>query len=296
MTDSDARSGSSRGERAYASLLGLAVGDALGRPIDGDSAGAVRDRHGRVTEMLSGDGPAAGTTTAVTAAAVRSAKRLADRSDSAGSTCPDGSRPANRSGLLLATAVPSGCPTWAAGERVAAAAEAVERTLDDAQSATAVDAAEVEPAAALAVIVGELVDGESVENAVSTGMEVAVSRGAPVSLRETLSVVGDRGAIRIDPTGDLSALFETALHEAVVAGDAEEAIVSAVSRGGNASALGAVAGAVAGARFGASGDAVPARWLNELDAPTDLRALADALVERTTDDDTAAGDRDSAPG
>jgi len=258
-----------RRDRARGSLLGLACGDALGRPVAGDTAAAVRDRYGRVTEMLGADGRRAGTTTDPTAAAVASAGRLLDRADHASSTSPSDPAPTTGAVSPLA-AVPYGLLAGDAGDRAGAVAE------DAAAAGTAVGTGAAEPSAALAMIVGELVDGESVEDAVSTAMTVAVSRGAPVALRETLSVVGDRGAVSIDPGGGRSAAFETALHEAVAASDAEAAIVSAVSRGGNASALGAVAGAVAGARFGA--DAVPARWLNELDAPGDHTALADALA------------------
>ncbi|MXR42375.1 hypothetical protein GRX01_13630 [Halobaculum sp. WSA2] len=261
-----------RRDRARASLLGLACGDALGRPVAGEPAAAVRDRYGRVTEMLGADGRRAGTTTAPTAAAVAAADRLLDRSGGPQSIPPTGSGSATDAASLLA-GVPYGVLTGDAEDRAAAAAEGA------ASTGAAVGADATEPAAALAVIVGELVDGESVADAVSTAMAVAVARDAPVTLRESLSVVGDRGAVAIDPHGDRSATFETALHEAVAADDAEEAIVSAVSRGGNASALGAVAGAVAGARFGTDADAIPPRWLNELDATEEYAALADALVE-----------------
>ncbi|WP_348609420.1 ADP-ribosylglycohydrolase family protein [Halobaculum rarum] len=278
MTDPDSESAAAtdpsvaRRYRARGSLLGLACGDALGRPVAGDTAAAVRDRHGRVTEMLGADGRRAGTTTGPTAAAVASARRLLDRAEDASSTFPSDSEPMTDTASLLAP-VPYGFLSGDAVDRAAAVAE------DATAAGTAVGTGAAETSAALAVIVGELVDGESIEDAVSTAMTVAVARGAPVALRETLAVVGDRGAVTIDPHGDRAAAFETALHEAVAADDAEEAIVSAVSRGGNASTVGAVAGAVAGARFGA--DAIPARWLNELDTATDLATLADALV--TTD-------------
>ncbi|QZP38182.1 ADP-ribosylglycohydrolase family protein [Halobaculum magnesiiphilum] len=281
MTDRDSEppaatdpSGSRR-DRARASLLGVACGDALGRPVAGDAPAAVRDRHGRVTEMLGADGRPAGTTTDPTAAAVAAAERLLDRADAAVSADLDPPS-ADRPGALLA-AVPYGCLAGDAHDRAAAAAEAALVA-----GTAAGDDVAAESSAALATVVGELVDGESVADAVSTAMSVAVARDAPVPVRETLSVVGDRGAVTIDPAGDPAAVFETALHEAVAAADAEEAIVSAVSRGGHASVLGAVAGAVAGARFGAveEGDAIPARWLNELGGAADLRALADALVAR----------------
>ncbi|MFC6785778.1 ADP-ribosylglycohydrolase family protein [Halobaculum halobium] len=264
--------------RARGCLLGLACGDALGRPVDGDAGAAVRDRYGRVTEQLGADGRPAGTTTEPTAAAVAVADRLLRRDDqqaistgaaSGGAIPPE---PAAHPGTLLAAAVPYGLVDATAADRAALAAAATTRV----ERATADDPA-AETCAALATIIGELIGGASVENAVSTAMGVAVDRGSPVALRETLAVVGDRGAVTIDARGDQSALFETALHEAVAAADAEEAIVSAVSRGGHASTLGAVAGAVSGARFGE--DAIPARWVNELDESPDVRSLGASLTE-----------------
>lgn len=53
---------------------------------------------------------------------------------------------------------------------------------------------------------------------------------------------------------------------------AEEAIVTAVNRGGDADTIGAIAGAVAGARFGAS--ALPDRWLAVVDEMNELNSLA----------------------
>ncbi|QZX99018.1 ADP-ribosylglycohydrolase family protein [Halobaculum rubrum] len=286
MTDSDSEPAEAadpsvaRRDRARASLLALACGDALGRPVAGEAAAAVRDRYGRVTEMLGADGRRAGTTTAPTTAAVAAADRLLDPLGSFPSDLPVDSGPTTDVASPLA-GVPFGLLTGTADDRAAAAAERAAASDTDPEPAVG------ETAAALAVVVGELVDGETIADAVSTAMSVAVARDAPVAVRETLSVVGDRGAVAIDPHGDRSATFETALHEAAAADDAEEAVVSAVSRGGNASALGAVAGAVAGARFGT--DAIPPRWLNELDGSADYTALADALVATEIADPLGAG-------
>ncbi|UIO99060.1 ADP-ribosylglycohydrolase family protein [Halobaculum sp. CBA1158] len=268
-----------RRERARGSLLGLACGDALGRPVDGSTAAAVRERHGRVTELLGGDRPA-GTTTDATATAVAAGHARLDgyRSDNGSHEVPDGDRDAHADRVrpedpaILLAGVPAGLGPGAPAERAEAAARAV-RTVVSGD----VPPEPIAGAVVLAVVVGAFVDGASVEEARADARTVALDRDAPVSVRETIAVVGDRGAVRIDAGGDPRATLETALHEALVADDPEEAIVSAASRGGAASALGAVAGAVAGARDGEA--AVPARWLNELDGAPDLRRLADALVE-----------------
>jgi ADP-ribosyl-[dinitrogen reductase] hydrolase len=71
--------------------------------------------------------------------------------------------------------------------------------------------------------------------------------------------------------------LQTALHDGLVADSAEEAIVTAVNRGGDTDTIGAIAGAVAGARFGAS--QLPDRWLSAIDETDELEALAAQLVE-----------------
>ncbi|WP_284031005.1 ADP-ribosylglycohydrolase family protein [Halobaculum lipolyticum] len=259
-----------RTERARGALVGLACGDALGRPVAGDSAAAVRDRYGRVTDLLGADGRRAGTTTDRTGAAVATARDLTGESPERpldGAATVAG--PAAGAGLTAA--VPVGLVDATAAERADAAAGRAAAGDGD------TDAATVEAAAALAVVVGELVDGATTDAALATARTVALDRGAPVPLRETLAVVGDRAAVTLATAGSAVALLETALHEATTADGVDGAAVSAVSRGGDASTLGAVAGAVAGAREGEA--AVPARWRNELsDRVPELRRLADLLV------------------
>ncbi|WP_277555559.1 ADP-ribosylglycohydrolase family protein [Halobaculum limi] len=257
-TDTDRRA------RARGALLGLACGDALGRPVEGATAAAVRDRHGRVTEMLGADGSRAGTPTAPTARAHETARRLLGGADTDDQNPTTGTgRPAD----VLAASVPYGLVAAATDRRVAAVAASGVGDTDP-------DATEV--CVLLVTLVGALVDGDDVESARSTAQTVAVDRGAPVALRETLAVVGDRAAVTLDTSGGVAATLETALHEAVAADTLEEAVVSAVSRGGAASSLGSVAGAVSGARFGDA--AVPRRWLNELRDVETLTERADSVA------------------
>ena len=60
--------------------------------------------------------------------------------------------------------------------------------------------------------------------------------------------------------------------------DFEETVVAAVNCGGDADTQGAVAGALAGALYGLS--AIPTRWLALLEGRADLELLADQLMER----------------
>lgn len=57
----------------------------------------------------------------------------------------------------------------------------------------------------------------------------------------------------------------------------EEVVVEAVNLGGDADTTGAVAGALAGTRYGMAG--IPARWLDVLQEREALQALADRLLE-----------------
>ena len=73
--------------------------------------------------------------------------------------------------------------------------------------------------------------------------------------------------------------LQTALHDALTADSAEDAIVTAINRGGDTDTVGAVTGALAGARFGS--ESLPNRWLDTIEYREDLELLGQALA--TTD-------------
>ncbi|PSP58731.1 hypothetical protein BRC72_04045 [Halobacteriales archaeon QH_7_66_36] len=87
------------------------------------------------------------------------------------------------------------------------------------------------------------------------------------------------------PAGDVLVLetsgyvvhsLQTALHDDLVADSSEEAIVTAVNRGGDTDTIGAIAGAVAGAQFGASN--LPDRWVSAVKEAEEIERLAERLV------------------
>jgi len=87
------------------------------------------------------------------------------------------------------------------------------------------------------------------------------------------------------PAGDVLVLetsgyvvhsLQTALHDGLVADSSEEAIVTAVNRGGDTDTIGAIAGAVAGAQFGASN--LPDRWVSAVKEAEEIERLAERLV------------------
>jgi len=81
----------------------------------------------------------------------------------------------------------------------------------------------------------------------------------------------------LETSGYVVHSLQTALHDGLFAESAEDAIVTAVNRGGDTDTIGAIAGAVAGARLGAS--QLPDRWLDAIDETGELDALAERLVE-----------------
>jgi ADP-ribosyl-[dinitrogen reductase] hydrolase len=79
----------------------------------------------------------------------------------------------------------------------------------------------------------------------------------------------------LETSGYVVHSLQTALHDGLSAESARDAIVTAVNRGGDTDTIGAIAGAVAGARFGAS--TLPDRWLASLDTTAELESLAEQL-------------------
>lgn len=62
----------------------------------------------------------------------------------------------------------------------------------------------------------------------------------------------------------------------------EEAIVTTINRGGPTATTGAITGAIVGARFGASN--LPNRWLRSLECESTLRTLATDLIDSAEDE------------
>ncbi|MFB6169272.1 MAG: ADP-ribosylglycohydrolase family protein [Haloferacaceae archaeon] len=295
--------------RAVGALVGLACGDALGRPVEFRSSESVADEHGRVTEMLAdgAHGQPAGTVTDDTEMALCLARSLADcrgfdaddvarryadwlaggpfdvglltadsirRYDDAASPAdaahgawadrPEGQNAGNGSLMRCAPAALA----YADPDRLAEAAAAESRL-------THADPRCVESCVALTRVVRELLDGASPEDALGAALSLAGDRDAPSGVRETLAVATEREARR-ENGGFVLTTLETALADALTAGSFEAAVVTSVSRGGDADTVGAVCGAVAGARFGA--DAVPARWADRVDEADECRSLARELA------------------
>jgi ADP-ribosyl-[dinitrogen reductase] hydrolase len=296
--------------KATGCLLGLACGDALGRPVEFKSASTITSMHGRVTEML-GQGThrqPAGTITDDTEMAMCIAESLVecgefdpadiavrfvewyesgpfdigimtrqaiqrlqqgDSWDKAGQrvweNSPEGSNAGNGSVMRCA---PLAVAYSATPEKLA-------RVSRDSSRITHADPRCTAGCAVLNLTIAALLRDES--DPLATAIEF-VQSDAPDELLDALSplVRGDEPA-PLPTSGYVVHTLQTALYDGLTADTAEETIITAVNRGGDTDTIGAVAGAVAGARFGV--DALPERWLTEIDERQRITALASQLRE-----------------
>jgi ADP-ribosyl-[dinitrogen reductase] hydrolase len=297
-------------DRAKGALLGLACGDALGRPVEFRSPADIDREHGTLREMV-GQGThrqPAGTVTDDTDLALCIAESLVET----GRFAPDdvGRRFVDwldagpfDVGLTTSDAINelrSGTPALQAGETVwerlaeggnagngsvmrcaphalAFSGGRLDRVSRASSAITHFDPRCQAGCAVLNRTIRGFLDGETdpLARALETTELPGELRGALDGVRE-----GDDEAL--DNSGYVVSTLQTSLHDALVADTAEAAIVTAVNRGGDADTLGAVTGAVVGARFGAS--ALPERWVDDLrtaagDPLADhLRGLATDLV------------------
>jgi len=297
-------------DRARGVLLGLACGDALGRPVEFSSPAQIEAEHGRLTEMV-GQGTwnqPAGTITDDTEQALCIARSLAeqqefdpgdiadrfvgwydsdpfdigrmtmrslsrlkhgDQWDEAGQhvweQSPEGQNAGNGSVMRCPPLAVPYATDW---ERL------VEVSRQSSQI-THADPRCMYGCAILNLTVAGLLDDadaplqDALDDVGSDTPEELVAALRPLSRGETPDTLATSGYVVHS--------LQTALHDGLSADSAEEAIVTAVNRGGDTDTIGAVAGAVAGARFGAS--QLPSRWLSAIDKTGELEELANQLPD-----------------
>lgn len=294
-----------RHDRAEGVLLGLACGDALGRPVEFRSPEQIAAEYVELTEMV-GYGThrkPAGTVTDDTEMALCIARSLAEQGEFDPGDIADrfvgwyNSGPFDI-GLMTVDALRSidaGTSWETAGREVweerpegtnagngsvmrcaphaiafADDPETLQRVSRESSAITHADPRCTHGCAVLNLTTAALLDGD--EQPLVTALD-RLSFDAPDSLLETLKLVPDD----IDPedlsnSGFVLHTLQTALYHALTAEDAETAIVNAVAMGGDTDTIGAVTGAVAGARFGAT--ALPNKWTNAIKEINELRKLA----------------------
>ena len=297
-------------DRARGVLLGLACGDALGRPVEFTSASEISAVHGRLDEMV-GHGTwnqPAGTITDDTEQALCIARSLVEHQafdpgdvaerfvawydsgpfDIGGMTRRALIRlkrgdPWDEAGQQVWEQSPGGqnagngsvmrCPPLAIPY-----ASDWDRLVEVSRQSSQITHADQRCTYGCAILnltlAGLLEDADTpFQDALNY-----VSSDAPDELVTALEPLarGDSPGT-LETSGYVVHSLQTALHDGFVAESAEDAIVTAVNRGGDTDTIGAIAGAVAGARFGAS--QLPDRWLGAIDEVNELEGLATQLPD-----------------
>lgn len=291
-------------------MLGLACGDALGRPVEFKSPGDITATYGRLTEM-EGDGTwnkPPGTVTDDTDQALCIARSLAehDRFDPADvadrfaawyESGPFDIGIMTRKSLQR---ISDGTPWDEAGQQVweqsvegsnagngsvmrcaplaVAYSHDQGRLVEVSRQSSRITHADPRCTAGCAVLnltVAGILEGRS--DPLADALEHV---DVPDELHSALAPVAAGDHPVLETSGYVVHTLQTALYDALNSDGVEEAIVETVNRGGDADTIGAVTGAVAGARFGAAG--LPDRWLDVLDKREELEQSAESLQEYST--------------
>jgi ADP-ribosyl-[dinitrogen reductase] hydrolase len=301
--------------RAQGCLLGLACGDALGRPIEFTTEAAIEAEHGEVTEMLGHGthGQPPGTVTDDTEMALRIADSLIKQRGFDPADIGDkfvdwlDSEPFDI-GLMTRDALSrlqnktpwhtAGVEVWEdrpegsnAGNgsvmRCAPHAIAFRHFHDELSYVSRLSSAitHADPRCQWGCVflnrtlANLILDVENPLQAALNG-----TYAAPDELQTALERVveakrADDSAEfeqQLSTSGYVVDSLQTALYDGLTADSVETAVVRAVNRGGDTDTIGAIAGAVAGARFGHAN--LPARWRDELDEADHLRQHAESLL------------------
>lgn len=294
--------------KARATLLGLACGDALGRPVEFKSQQEIQTEYGTVDEMIGYGtwGKPAGTITddteqalciarslaeqgvfdpvdvadrfvswfnsgpfdvgRMTAKALRRLNRGASWEEASQSVWEDSAEGANAgNGSVMR------CPPLAIA--FADDVETLQQVSRQSSQITHADPRCTYGCAILNHTIAGYITGQPDPLADALA---ALENEAPVELLDALRpLVRSDDMDKLETSGYVVHSLQTALHDALTSDSAEEAIVTAVNRGGDTDTIGAIAGAVAGARFGA--DSLPDRWLDALEHHQELDDLAEQL-------------------
>jgi ADP-ribosyl-[dinitrogen reductase] hydrolase len=281
--------------RARGALLGLAVGDALGGPVEFMTPGEIAAKYGTLKEMTGGGWLRlkAGQVTddtemslciarAVTgcggwdleAIAKAFATWLKGKPLDVGDTCRRGIR-----AYMLHGTLETPVNEWDAGNgalmRMAPVALC---TMGDGELLTRQTLAQAHlthnhPLSDAAC----LTYGRMLHLALAVRSRNAMRREADQLIEQfpNFSITNYRGLA----TGYVVDTMQTVLHYFFRSRSFEEAVVTTVNQGGDADTTGAIIGALAGAYYGP--DEIPKRWLKKLDRKLleELQQLADGLIK-----------------
>lgn len=305
-------------------LVGLACGDALGRPVEFKSPASIRSKHGRLTEMLANGThrQPAGTITDDTELALCIARSLVEHDRFVPSAVADrfvgwyNSDPFDIGRLTASTLRrldaggswrTVGIEDWKhlpegqnAGNGSVMRCVPYGVAFDDDEEALVISSrissalTHADPrcqwscVVLTATIAGLLRDADRpLANAIDVAAKAPESvLDAARSVEAVLSGDADPDALELENSGYVVTTLQAGLCCGLRAETATDAIVDAVMLGGDTDTIGAVAGAIAGARFGI--DALPERWLQAIDETAELERLGRELAEGSFDVDPDA--------
>lgn len=291
--------------------MGLACGDALGRPVEFASSAEIATEYGQLTEMV-GEGTwnqPAGTVTDDTEQMLCIARSIveqqkfdpADIADRFVSWYNSNPFDIGRMTMKALSRLDTG-ETWdeagqAVWERSREGQNAgngsimrcppvairytqnLDRLVDASKQSSQITHADPRCTHGCAILnltlAGLLTDGDSpLQDALDY-----VATSAPDELISSLRPVA-RGTLPepLETSGYVIDSLQTALHDGLTAGSVEEAIVTAVNRGGDTDTI----GAVAGARFGDSD--IPHRWRDAIEYTNEIASLAEQLQQMKDSD------------
>lgn len=301
-------------DNAAGVLLGVACGDALGRPVEFQQPASIQRRHGRVTHMLADGthGQPAGTITDDTEMALCIARSLVEtgRFDPSDITTRFVSWYESGPfdiGLLTSTVLSQlrdsgswyevGVTEW---KRRSEGSNAGNGSLMRCapygiafadESDTLVTASRVSSAITHAdprcqwgcVILNATIAGLLTDHDRPLRRALKLAEDAPTELRNACEAIltvqrGEQSHsdLELVNSGYVVSTLQAGLYHGLTASTAESAIVDAVMMGGDTDTIAAVTGAIAGARFGET--ALPDRWLQAIDESIELKELANQLM------------------
>lgn len=293
-------------------LYGVAIGDALGAPLEFMSAKEIADRHGKVTEMIGGGWLCVtpGEVTDDTQMTLAVAEGIIENPDSPieaigerfiawarsgpkdiGGTCSRSIYGAAREGVKRPTEAAwfnASKDTAKANGRRSGGNGALMRTVYPGLYYQGRLMA-VETAGAIAQMTHW--DKKSTE-ACNFYTEMIHLITESISREEALQIIRDvlkdseyslKARKQLKPTGYVVDSFNCALHSIAATGTFEEAIIEAANLGGDADTIAAITGGLAGAIYGYN--EIPERWIRTLDPKIreQLDRLVDAAVKNRED-------------
>lgn len=283
-------------DRIRGALYGVAIGDALGAPLERMSADEIKEKHGKVTDMIGGGWLDVwpGETTDDTALTIAVAKGIVENPDDPvpavgrhfieyyknchGIIGHVTKRAIENAMLVGKHRAPKTKEQWLLSSQKTDSEVDGKTGSNGALMRTIYPALFYMPGAKMTRVAKDIArmthwDEQSTEACVLYVRDIFLlihgftGRCGLVGLRDT------------EPTGYVVDSYIVASEAYNRAGTFEEVLITAVNRGGDADTIGAIAGGMAGARYGYS--SIPERWLEVLDEniKEQLDELADAAIK-----------------